>query len=758
MSRFGRVPIGVKLLLSPLVGLLLTAILVVIFFGVIRAHEEIFAELEDRELPEIVELSGLATRFASVHALIYAQLIGSEGEPSEEEIFVAVRPLLFELHRIEEELRALAPDERALSAEVEAYRKRAANAVLSSAGSLATARRDMAIATGHFNAANALIARRIESGQRSLRTALQEANRAARADLGRFSLVAGTAVLATLAIGLLVALTLSNGIRRLIGSLTRLSRGEAHTEIPMLERADDLGDMARGLATFKASLESLRLRDRAIESIPSGIAFLERADGSARIVQVNRALAAITGCSASELIGRPLVALLGASEEAAAAQERIAEALREGREIDLQIHCLRKDGESYPSEIHVAPIVGPGGVPSHFLAIQRDVSERHQMEARLRQAQKMEAVGQLAAGVAHDFNNYLTAIMGNVEALQLDLPKHTPLHEYADQIMLAAERSSALTRQLLAFGRKQVLSVRVVDANALVASIREMLVRVLGEHVRLETVCEEGVGKIEADPSQIEQILVNLAVNARDAMPGGGVIEIATGDVFLDDDYVASHEDARPGAHVMLAVRDTGEGMDPATLRRVFEPFFTTKEQGHGTGLGLATVYGVVKQSGGSIDIQSARGEGTTFRIYFPRCDAEPGGEPAGSVATARPGRGQSILLAEDQEMVRKVARGMLEAAGYKVIEARDGIEALELAAAAPVDLLVTDVVMPRMGGVELAGRLVERNPKLPVLYVSGYAASRIVQGAAIDPSGNLLQKPFTSNELLSRVARLLAG
>jgi nitrogen-specific signal transduction histidine kinase len=406
----------------------------------------------------------------------------------------------------------------------------------------------------------------------------------------------------------------------------------------------------------------------------------------------------------------------------------------------------------------VAPILDPAGVASHFLVIQRDVTERHEMEAHLRQAQKMEAVGQLAAGVAHDFNNYLTAIMGNVEALQLELPKHGALNDYAEQIMLAAERSASLTHQLLAFGRKQVLAVRVVDPNALVAGIRKMLVRVLGERFRLEAACEERVGRIEADPSQIEQVLVNLVVNARDAMPGGGTIRIETGDVYLDEDYVARHEDARAGPHVMIAVRDAGEGMDDATQRRVFEPFFTTKEQGHGTGLGLATVYGVVKQSGGTIDIQSTRGEGTTFRIYFPRSEAQAATSAPPVPPPAVAGRSESVLLVEDQEMVRRVARIMLESAGFKVIEAHDGVEALELATASPVDLLITDVIMPGVGGVELAARLLERNPKLPVLYVSGYAASRIVQGTPIDPSVNLLQKPFTSNELLGRVAKLLRG
>ena len=622
-SRIRRVPISVKLLVSPLVGVLLMAVLVAIFWSVVRRQERVLAEIESHELPTIVALSSLSARLSLVHARIYALLIGSEEQRSEQQLFDASRPLLFELHRIEDDLHALLPEASTLSHEVEAYRGRAANAVLNSAASLALARLEFATATSHFNAANSQIATRIQQRQEELRRSLQRADEAARADVRRFAGVAAIAVLTTLTISLLVSGTLSAGIRRLIGSLMDLSRGDARAEIPMLERADDLGDIARGLASFKASLESLRLRDRAIDSSPSGIAFLERTDGEAVIIHANPALATITGSAPAELVGKPLAFLIGASQDAEAAGQRIRTAMSEGREVDLQIECRRSSGVAYPCEIHVAPILDPSGAAAHFLVIQTDVSDRHEMEAHLRQAQKMEAVGQLAAGVAHDFNNYLTAIMGNAEALQLELRKDGPLREYAEQILLAAERSSTLTRQLLAFARKQVLAKRVIDPNALVASMRKMLTRVLPENVHLEIHCEENVGRIEADPSQIEQVVVNLVVNARDAMPGGGVITIETGGVYLGEDYVARHEDARPGPHVMLAVRDTGEGMAPDTLPRIFDPFFTTKEQGHGTGLGLATVYGVVKQSGGSIDIQTREGEGTTFRIYFPRHEAE---------------------------------------------------------------------------------------------------------------------------------------
>jgi signal transduction histidine kinase/ActR/RegA family two-component response regulator len=386
------------------------------------------------------------------------------------------------------------------------------------------------------------------------------------------------------------------------------------------------------------------------------------------------------------------------------------------------------------------------------------VSERTQLEAQLHQAQKMEAVGQLAGGIAHDFNNLLTVITGRSELALDGLPEDNLLRHDIALIQSTAERAAALTRQLLVFSRRQVTELKVLDLNAVVSGLAPMVRRVIGEDIDFATVADPNLGRVKADPAQVEQIIMNLAVNARDAMPAGGRLTIETANVELDAAYARTHVEVTPGRYVLLSVSDTGHGMTAEVQARMFEPFFTTKEQGKGTGLGLATVHGIVKQSGGHIWVYSEPGNGTTFKVYFPRVDdvAEPVTAGAKSPAIAR--GSETILLVEDEEQVRALARQTLEASGYQVIAAATPAEALARASdgARPIDLLLTDVVMPEMSGAELAQKLTREHEQLRVLYMSGYTGNAILRHGILDHGAAFLQKPFTTRTLRESVRRAL--
>jgi len=393
------------------------------------------------------------------------------------------------------------------------------------------------------------------------------------------------------------------------------------------------------------------------------------------------------------------------------------------------------------------------------LVVAQDISERHLLEQQLRQAQKMEAVGRLAGGVAHDFNNLLMVIKGHTELLMNTLPPADGMSRKIAQIDRAADRATALTKQLLAFSRMQVLQPRVMNLNGVVEDMGKLLPRLIGEDVELAIRPGRGLGAIRADVSQMEQIIMNLAVNARDAMPRGGRLIIETSNAELDRTYNSTHPIVKPGRYVLLAVSDTGTGMDTDTQAHIFEPFFTTKEPGKGTGLGLATVYGVVKQSGGFIWVYSEVGKGTCFKIYLPRVD-QPEDKGTAALPFAEMPRGtEKILLAEDEQDVREVAREFLESGGYTVIEACNGAEALRLAAEhkASIDLLVTDMVMPGMTGRELARRLQQQRSGVGVIYMSGYSEQTAAETTQVDTEMRLLTKPFSRGSILRAVREALS-
>jgi signal transduction histidine kinase len=392
-----------------------------------------------------------------------------------------------------------------------------------------------------------------------------------------------------------------------------------------------------------------------------------------------------------------------------------------------------------------------------ILALVRDITDRKiAEEAKFAHAQKMEAIGRLAGGIAHDFNNLLTVIQGRGEALLERLAPGSTNHQDASLVLLTAERAAALTKQLLAFSRKQVLAPKVFDLNVVVSGMIAMLQRLIGEDIEVVTALSAGLSGVRADPGQIEQVILNLAVNARDAMPHGGTLTIATADVGAED--VRAHVPGAGAPYVMLAVRDTGHGMDQATRSRIFEPFFTTKEPGKGTGLGLATVYGIVEQSGGHVAVESEPGHGATFFVYLPRVDDAVESPVAATPAAAAPARTGTVLVVEDEREVRSLVVDILERAGYEVLVAAEGEEALRRSAEhqGPVALLLTDVVMPRMSGADLAAAVTTKRPETRVLYMSGYVGK--VDQDTLQEDASFIAKPFMPRELLAKVREVLSA
>jgi len=479
-------------------------------------------------------------------------------------------------------------------------------------------------------------------------------------------------------------------------------------------------------------------------------------DMEGNYTSMNKAGEGITGYTVPEALKLNLSQTV-APEYLSNAREMLRRKLAGERVTAYEMEIIAKDGHRVTVEANTK-LVYENGMPVGVQGIARDVTERKQLEEQLRQSQKMEAIGQLAGGVAHDFNNLLTAINGYSGLALQRIEDNHPLRGYLEEIKKAGDRAANLTRQLLAFGRKQILQPIPINLNDIVTDMNKMLRRLIGEDVALTAKLDLSLKKIKADPGQIEQVLVNLVVNARDAMPMGGNLTIETATAELDQDYADRHMGVLPGDYVMLAVSDTGTGMDQVTQARIFDPFFTTKEKGKGTGLGLSTVYGIVKQSGGSIWVYSEPGHGSTFKVYLPQWTNAPQETEVKLAEPAPPAGTETILLVEDEDVVRGLATKILEQAGYKVLAASRGQEAIRLGheCTEPIHLLLTDVVMPETSGKEVADRLRELLPGLRVVFMSGYTDEAIVHHGVLDSNIEFIQKPFTPNALVRKVREVL--
>jgi PAS domain S-box-containing protein len=478
------------------------------------------------------------------------------------------------------------------------------------------------------------------------------------------------------------------------------------------------------------------------------------------IQYVNPAFELMTGYRREEVLGKnPRILSSGKQDPEFYAD--LWKTLKAGRTWHGQLQNRRKDGAIYTQDTTISPVYDDDGAVVSYVGLGRDVTVEIKLEADLRQSQKMETIGRLAGGIAHDFNNLLSVIIAYADVAMSEIAETDPLYEDIRNIRDAGDRAAQLTKQLLAFSRKQVLQPVVLDLNAIAQGVAPLLKRLIGEDIELKTVLSPGLGRVKADPAQIEQVLMNLAANARDAMPTGGKLTIGTANAELDETYTSHHVAVKPGRYVMLSVTDTGVGMDEETRNRIFEPFFTTKGAGQGTGLGMATVYGIVKQSGGSIWVYSEPGKGAALKIYLPEEGAAtPQAQPSRLQVdmSGKAGAGETVLLVEDEEPVRRIAERILIGDGYRVLAAADGEEAMHIANQAPgkIQLLLTDVVMPNMNGSELAGKVSERNPGLRVLYMSGYTDDVIVRHGMLKPDTQFIGKPFNSMALRRKVREVL--
>ncbi len=521
------------------------------------------------------------------------------------------------------------------------------------------------------------------------------------------------------------------------------------------EGAPALMSVALDVTEQKRAEEARRASEERYRALVRGALYgIYRSTIDGRLLEANPALVAMLGYeSEAELIGVDWARQVYLDPEERA---RLVREYQDAHRVEgAEAHWRKKDGTPITVRLSGRVVRDAAGALSGYEMIVEDVTAHRALEGQLRQAQKMEAIGQLAGGVAHDFNNLLTAILGSTDLLLLDLPQEDPRREDLLAIRDAGERAAGLTRQLLAFSRRQVLQPRVLGLNEVVAGLQKLLPRIIGEDIRLETVTAPDLARVSADPGQIEQVIMNLAVNARDAMPEGGRLSIETANADLDAAFAQRHAGVAPGRYVRLSVSDTGFGMDHVTQARIFEPFFTTKGPGKGTGLGLATVYGIVKQSGGYIFVRSEPGQGTTFDIYLPPVQG-PAEDAPGAPAQATMGEGsETILVVEDDPTVRSLARRALERYGYRVLEAGNGRAALEVMQRHDdaIDLLLTDIVMPEMGGRRSAEQVLFSRPSIKVLFMSGYAGD----DQPVEPEA-MVQKPFTPESLARKVREVLDG
>ena len=528
------------------------------------------------------------------------------------------------------------------------------------------------------------------------------------------------------------------------------------------KEADAQADHGRSQsAQLQQSEQRFRLL---VDSVVDYAIFMLDVDGY--VSSWNAGAQRIKGYSADEIIGQHFSRFYTPEDRQDGVPQRVLETAARAGKFEGEGWRVRKDGSRFWANVLLDAIIGPEGDVIGFAKVTRDLTEKRNIEAQLRQSQKMEAIGQLTGGIAHDFNNLLQVVIGSLEGLQrragtlLQTSQGADLQRFIDNALRGADRAATLTRRLLAFSRRQALDAKPTDVSKLVAGMSDLLRRTLGEAIAIETVNAGELWSVSVDANQLESALLNLAVNARDAMPGGGKLTIETANSQLDEAYTSRYEGLEPGPYVMIAVSDTGTGMTREVVERAFEPFFTTKEVGHGTGLGLSQVYGFVKQSGGHVRAYSEVGEGTTIKLYLPRLAADAAVEERieHKRVPAR-GVGEMILVVEDDENVRTATSDMLRELGYRVMAAADGASALHLVDERPdIRLLFTDVGLPGgMNGRQLADAARERRPDLPVLFTTGYARNAIVHHGRLDPGIHLLSKPFTYAELADKLNRMLA-
>jgi two-component system cell cycle sensor histidine kinase/response regulator CckA len=612
-------------------------------------------------------------------------------------------------------------------------------------------------------------------------TSTQLAVREARSTALRLTAVSA---LALSLLALVAVRRLTRPLQRLTGGAQELASGNLGARVPVTSR-DEIGEVTLAFNEMASSLQrsqeeilsyqrdleqrveqrTAALRDseqryRAlVEQLPA-ITYMAEFGENGRWLYVSPQIESLLGFTLIEWLADPALwhrQLHPDDRERVLARER--ESARTGEPLVVEYRMRARDGRLlWFSDRAVVQQRGPEQAP-HLYGVMLDITDMKQLEEQLLQSQKMEAVGRLAGGVAHDFNNILTAIQGYSEQARKRLDGDETAAEYIQEVEKAAGRAASLTRQLLAFSRKQALQPKVVDLNTIVAQMDKMLRRLIGEDIELVTRPGQNLGHVRVDPGQIEQVLMNLAVNARDAMPDGGQLTIETANVALDARYAQQHSDVAPGPYVLLVVTDTGVGMTAEVRARVFEPFFTTKGIGQGTGLGLATCFGIVKQSGGHLSVYSEPGKGTTFKIYLPRVEEPLDAASAPADSTGVRGGDETVLLVEDEPAVRELASLILGELGYRVLTASHGVDALRVAescGAEAIDLLLTDVVMPEMGGKELAERLAARHRNLRVLFSSGYTAEAIARRGVLERGIAFLQKPYSSVALARKVREVL--
>ncbi len=557
-------------------------------------------------------------------------------------------------------------------------------------------------------------------------------------------------------------LAIRQNLREIMSVAERQATLETNNETIEHKVGERTSELRNEIAERVRAEESLRLLGSAVEQSKESIVITDAELDlpGPKIIFVNRAFTQMTGYTAEEAIGKTPRILQGPRTDKTVLN-RLRKNLEHGEVFAGEAIQYRKDGTEYDQEWQIAPLRNASGKITHFVAIQHDITGRKRLEAQLFQSQKMETVGKLAGGIAHEFNSIMTAIIGQSELLIDDLPPENALAKNAAEIRKAAERAAALTQQLLAYGRKQILQPEILDLKTVIVGMENTLLHLMGRSVEVRFNFAAGVKSVKVDLGQIEQVIVNIGMNAADAMPNGGKLTIETANVTLDADYVSRFPELKTREVVMLAISDTGAGMSDEVKARVFEPFFTTKGVGKGTGLGLATCHGIVKQSGGHIAVYSELGRGTTFKIYLPQVEqkTETKLSVQPKISLELPRGTETILLVEDDPSLREMAATLLGRWGYTVLAAANGVEAMTLVhqqGRGHIDLLFTDVVMPQMSGNELADRVRALYPHTKILFTSAYTENAIVHQGVLDKGVALLQKPFTPSALARKVREML--